>query len=92
MKIICADTVSVGLPYDAYLKWHMPICAEICHAEQKYMPFFWDRHRARFPEKNSKAQEHIQMMQRCTLDFFRETRSVTVPRFGFFFPGFTDKG
>ena len=40
MKIICADTASVGLSYDAYLKWHMPICAEICRAEQKYMPFF----------------------------------------------------
>ena len=24
------------------------------------------------------------MMQRCALDFFRETRSVTVPRFEFF--------
>ena len=21
-------------------KWHMPICAKICPAEQKYMPFF----------------------------------------------------
>ena len=34
------------------------------------MPFFWDRHRARFPKKNSKAQKHIQMAQRCALDFF----------------------
>ena len=40
MKIICANTVSVELSYDANLKWHMPICAEICRAEQKYMPFF----------------------------------------------------
>ena len=40
MKIICADTVSVELSYDANLNWHMPICVEICRAEQKYMPFF----------------------------------------------------
>ena len=46
---------------------------------------FWDRDRARFPEKNYKAQEHIQMIQCYALHFFRETRSVTVPRFEFFF-------
>ena len=75
----------------------MLISNGICHYEGKYAVLnknichFWDRHRARFPEKNSKAQEHIQMIQRCALDFSRETRSVTVPRFGFF-PGFTDKG
>ena len=40
---------------------------------------FWDRHRAHFPKKNSKAQEHIQMMQRCAPLF---PRSVMVPRFG----------
>ena len=32
--------MSVGLSYDANLKWHMPICTEICRAEQEYMPFF----------------------------------------------------
>ena len=51
MKVICADRVSVGLSYDAYSKWHMPISAEICRAEQKHMPFFWDRNRACFPKK-----------------------------------------
>ena len=25
IKIICADRVSVGLYYDEYFKWHMPI-------------------------------------------------------------------
>ena len=40
IKIICANRVSAGLSYDVNLKWHMPICAEICGAEQKYMPFF----------------------------------------------------
>ena len=36
---ICADTLSVRLPYDVNLKLHLSICAEICRAEQKYMPF-----------------------------------------------------
>ena len=40
IKIICADRVSVGLSYDANLKWHMPICLERFRAKQKYMPFF----------------------------------------------------
>ena len=39
MKIICADTVSVGLSYDTNFKWHMPISGEICHSEQNYMSF-----------------------------------------------------
>ena len=52
----------------------------------KIYAIFWDRHRARFPEKNSKTWENIQ--NDATLRsgfFFRKTRSVTVPRFGFFF-------
>ena len=40
IKIVSADRVSVGLSYDANLKWHMPICLERCRAEQTYMPFF----------------------------------------------------
>ena len=51
MKIIGADTVSVGLSYDAYSKWHMPICAELCCAEQKYMPFFGTVTECDFREK-----------------------------------------
>ena len=31
--------MSVGLYYDANVKWHMPILEGICRAEQKYMPF-----------------------------------------------------
>ena len=54
MKITCPYRAAVGFSYDANLKWHMPICAEICRAEQKYMP----------------AHEHIQMIQRCASDFF----------------------
>ena len=86
MKIICADIV-------ADFKCHMPIWGEnfpgkyalltnnICH--------FWDHHRASFPknikkETYKKAKKHIQMTQCCTLDFSRKTRSVMVPRFGFF--------
>ena len=40
MKIICADRVSVRLYCDVNLKWHMPLCVEICRTEQKYKPFF----------------------------------------------------
>ena len=29
MKIICADRVSVELPYDDNFKWHMPVWGEI---------------------------------------------------------------
>ena len=54
MKIICADTVSVGHSYDANLKWHMPTCAEICRAEQKYMPFFGTITERAFRKKNPK--------------------------------------
>ena len=61
----------------------MPLCEEICRAEQKYMPFFGTVTERDF-RKKSKAQKHIQMTQRCALDFFRETRSVMVPHFGFF--------
>ena len=74
--------MSVAPSYDANFKWHMPICVERCRVD--YKCHFWDYHRARFPKKKSKAQKHIQMAQRCALDFFREKRSVTVPRFEFF--------
>ena len=30
-KFICVDRVSVVLYFN--LKWHMPLCGEICHAE-----------------------------------------------------------
>ena len=67
------------------------MCGKIPCAEQKYMPFSGTVTERACRKKNSKAQEHIQMIQRYALDFFHETRSVTVSRFGFF-PGFTDKG
>ena len=75
MKIICADRVSVGLSSDANFKWHMPICVEGCRAEQKYMSFFGTVTERAFRKKNSKPQEHIQMMQRCALDFFSAKRA-----------------
>ena len=40
MKIICTDRMSVRLSYDVNFNWHMPVCTEMCGAEQKYMPFF----------------------------------------------------
>ena len=53
----------------AYAAYHaaydMPICAEICRAEQKYMPFFGAVTERAFRKKKSKAREHI-----CVLDFF----------------------
>ena len=58
----------------------MPIYAEICRAEQKYA-ICWDHHRARFLKK-FKVLEHIQMMQRCGLDFFPD--NAFGPRFVFF--------
>ena len=49
-----ADKVSVGLFYGANFKWHimphMPL-------RTKRNAYFWDRHRARFPDK-IKAQKH----------------------------------
>ena len=48
------------------------------------MPFFGIITERAF-RKKSKAQEDIQMIQRCALIFSRKTRSVTFPLFGFFF-------
>ena len=42
-------------------------------------------------EKKFKAQEHIQMRQRCALDFFPSNTLGDGPAF-WIFPGFTDKG
>ena len=55
MKIICADTLSVGHSHDANFREKIP--------------------------------KHRNYTNDATLrsGFFRETRSVTVPRFGFFF-------
>ena len=50
---------------------------------QKYILIFGTVTERDF-RKKSKAQKHIQMEQRCALDFSQKTRSVTVPRFGFF--------
>ena len=51
----------------------------------KIYAIFWDRDRARFPEKKSKAQKHIQMVQRCALDFFSKKRARSRSRVLLFF-------
>ena len=86
--ITVVEVVSIGLGYDANLKWHMPIWGKICQSKQNYILFLrpsrWRRHRARLPEK-SKAHKHIQFDAMLPSGhFFRKTRSVMVPRFGFF--------
>ena len=88
---MCADKVSAGLSYDLNFKWHMSICAEICGAKQNYMPFLEPSPTA-ITGKKSKAQKHIQMAQRCALDFFSQNALGDGPAFWIFFPGFTDKG
>ena len=85
MKIICADTVSVGLSYDANLKWHMPICAEICRAEQKYMQFFGTITERDFRKKNSKTWEHIQNDSTLRSGFFPQNALGDDPAFWIFF-------
>ena len=70
----------------------MPIREEICRAEQKYMPFFRTVAERVFWKKIQRFVKHIQIFSMLRSGFFfRKTRSVMVPRFGFF-PGFKDKG
>ena len=52
------------------------------HAARTYAPIF-ERVTARYSEK-SKVQKYTQMKQCYALDFFYETRSVTVPLLDFF--------
>ena len=85
MKLICAVKVSVVVSYDANFKWHMPVFVERCRTEQKYMPFFETVTKRAFRKKKSKAQEHIQMMQRCALDFFPRNALGDGPAFWIFF-------
>ena len=72
-------------------KWHMPICAEICRAEQKYLPFFGTVTGRAF-RKKSKTWEHIQNDATLRSGFFPENALGYGPAFWIFFPGFTDKG
>ena len=90
-KIICADRVTVGLSYDAYFKWHIPIWGEICRAEQKYMPVLGPSSRA-IPEKKSKAHKHIIIYKWCKVGnfklcsgFFPENALSDGPAFWIFF-------
>ena len=89
MKIICVERVLVGLSCDTNFEWHMPICVERCGAEQKYMPIFGNLTERDFWKK-TKAQEHIQMMQRIRVklknsDCFEEFWSVHSRSFGLFY-------
>ena len=69
----------------------MPISNGICQyvwkdaVLNKNICHFWDRHRARFTRKNPKHRNIYKWCNAALWIFFRETRSVTVPRFGFFF-------
>ena len=62
----------------------MPICAEICRAEQKYLPFFGTVTGRAFRKKIHDAT--------LRSGFFPENALGYGPAFWIFFPGFTDKG
>ena len=72
-------------------KWHMPLCAELCRAEQKYMPFFG-------PSPSVLSGKKFQNMETYTkscnaaLWIFPQNALGDGPAFRIFFPGFTDKG
>ena len=68
----------------------MPICVEICRAEQKYLPFVGLSPGA-LSGKNPKHWNIYKMMPRCALDFFPENALGHGPAFWIFFQGFTDK-
>ena len=91
MKITYADRVSVGLPYDANFKWHMPICVEGYRAEQKCMPFFGTV-TERALRKKSKARKHIKINAMLRSGFFSGKHARSWSRVLDFFQGFTDKG
>ena len=90
IKIICAETVSVGLSYSAIFKWHMQLCEEIYRAEQKYKPFFGTVTERDF-RKNQSTETYT---NDATLHsgFFPPNALGDGPAFWIFFPGFTDKG
>ena len=75
--------VSVEPCYDAYFKWHMPICVERCHAEPIYVIFGTVTERA-FRKKIPSRGTYTNDATLRSGFFFRETRSMTVPRLGFF--------
>ena len=76
------------LAYVAYMIlvcgiWYANMCGTIpCWT--KIYAIFWDRHRARFPKKIPKHRNIYKWFNAKLWIFFRETRPVTVPRFGFF--------
>ena len=82
MEIICTDRMSVGLYCDVNFEWHMPICAGICHAEQKYVPLkHWNIYQYKCLGTNDATLRS---------GFSRKLRSVICVLD--FYPGFTDKG
>ena len=58
----------------AYAAYDMPICVEICRAEQKYMPFLGPSPSA-ISGKNSKAWENIQNYAMLRSGFFSVERA-----------------
>ena len=85
MKILCGNRVSVRLYCDVNFKWHMPICAEICRAEQKYMPFFGTVTervlRKKHPECSGVAFVYVSVLW----IFFRKSRPLMVPKMAYIF-------
>ena len=74
-------STSVNSEKGANLKWYGPISEEICHAEQKYMPFFGP---SVISEKKSKAQKHIQNDSMLRFGFFPQNTLGDGPAFCFF--------
>ena len=84
-KIICADRVSIGLRYDAYLKKEYANIGGDMPLWLKIYAIFWDCYRARFLEKRSKAQKHLQFDAMLRCEFFTAKRARWWSRILFFF-------
>ena len=76
--------MSVGLSSDVNFKWNMPICAEICRAEEKYIPFLG-------PSPSAISGKKIQCTETYTNDatlrsgFFPQDALGDGPAFWIFF-------
>ena len=84
IKIICADTVSVGLSYDTNFKWYIPILGEICRAEEKC--HFLGLSPSVISGKKSTSQKHIQIDSMLRSGFFFPQNTLAHgPAFWIFF-------
>ena len=85
IKILCVYTVSVRLSYDVNFNWHMPICAEICRAEQKYMPFFGTITERDFRKKIHSTETYTNWFNAALWIFFPQNTLGDGPAFWIFF-------